>query len=276
MSVRIGMCDWSFPITGIGGIRFASELGIKSYQLTLGPRARGYPLTEQELQKKYLECGEKYGVEFVSINADDLMSFPLSYPAGSYENDEARRFVKICINTAYSMGIDKVMTSCVRKGIIKTEEDLLNTADSLKDICDYAAPLGIKVTNENYLDSAGNLLLASMVSRENFTVFYDSQNPACFADHDASEMVFGLKDHILKLGQVHVKDGFKNRPGSVSLGEGDSNFYKSMENLKAIGFHGDILIENFYTESKFGMNKFDDIFGLVSKDINTLKQIFNV
>ena len=60
------------------------------------------------------------------------------------------------------------------------------------------------------------------------------------------------------------------------LGEGDSNFYKSMENLKAIGFHGDILIENFYTESKFGMNKFDDIFGLVSKDINTLKQIFDV
>ena len=36
------------------------------------------------------------------------------------------------------------------------------------------------------------------------------------------------------------------------------------------------MIENFYTESKFGMNNFDDIFGLVSKDINTLKQIFNV
>ena len=87
------------------------------------------------------------------------------------------------------MGIDKAMPSCVRKGIIQTEDDLLNTADSLKDICDYAAPLGIKVTNENYLDSAGNLLLASMVSRENFTGFYDSQNPACFADHDASEMV---------------------------------------------------------------------------------------
>ena len=76
MSVRIGMCDWSFPITGIGGIRFASELGIKSYQLTLGPRTRGYPLTEQELQKKYLECGEKYGVEFVSIN---VFSFWFSF-----------------------------------------------------------------------------------------------------------------------------------------------------------------------------------------------------
>ena len=276
MSVRIGMCDWSFPITGIGGIRFASELGIKSYQLTLGPRARGYPLSDPNLQKKYLECGEKYEVDFVSINADDLMSFPLSYPSGSYENDEARKFVKLCIDTASNMGIDTVMTSNVRKGIIKTQEDLLNTVDSLQDICDYAAPLGIRITNENYLDSSGNLLLADMVSRDNFTVFYDSQNPSCFADYDTAQMVLDLKDHILKLGQVHVKDGYKNRPGSVSLGEGDSNFYKSMENLKNIGFHGDILIENFYTESKFSMNNFDDIFGLVSKDINTLKQIFNI
>lgn len=276
MSVRIGMCDWSFPITGIGGIRFASELGIKSYQLTLGPRVRGYPLSERELQKKYLECGEKYGVEFICVNADDLMTFPLTFPSGSSENDEARRFVKLCIDTASSMGIDTVMTSNTRKGIIRTQEDLLNTVDSLQELCDYAALRGIKITHENYLDSSGNLQLASMVGRENFTVFYDSQNPSCFADYDTAQMVLDLKDHILKLGQVHVKDGFKNRPGSVSLGEGDSKFYESMENLKSIGFHGDILIENFYTESKFSMNNFDDIFGLVSKDINTLKQIFDV
>ena len=279
-NIRVGVHESGFPVSGLAGIKFAAEIGVECYQLVPGPIARNFPLTDPALQDAYLECGAKYGVAFPSICVDATMTFALTAPAGTEQSEKAVDAVKKCIDIAARMQMKSVMIGSARASVIRTQEDFDRTIQALQACCDYAADRGVIVTDENYLDTQKNLQMIDRVDRENFNIFFDSQNPYCFSGYDAPTMVLELAPYILKLGQVHVKDGTGKagvnvRPGADMLGEGDSGFARSIANLKKIGFAGDVFIENFYSESKFAMKNYDDIFALVRKDIASVRDAFD-
>jgi sugar phosphate isomerase/epimerase len=275
-NIRIGFCEWAFPISGIGGISFASRLGIQSFQLTPGPYYRGYPLKNGEVQEKFLECASKYGVVFSSISIDSLMFIPLTSAPDSVNAAKAIEAIKIGVDIAKSMNIPVVMTSNTRASTIKTKEDFNNTISILKIACDYACKFKKIIANENYLNTEDNLEMFKCVGRENFNIFFDTQNPRCFSGLDAPSMILELSEYICNLGQIHVKDGVGKKPGSVPLGDGDGDFYKCVTNLRRVGFTGDVFIENFYTEPLFAARNYENIFDLVENDILTVKKSFNI
>jgi len=273
--IRIGMCDWCFPINGLAGIRFAADLGISCYQITPGPSFRNYPLTDPFLQSQYLECAQKYNVDITTISVDALLTLPLTADAGTALRKKAVEAIKMCIDIAGAMKIPVVMTSNARASRITDQKGFENTAEVLKQMCAYAMDFGIKVVNENYLDTNDTLLLLDAVGCSNFNIYYDSQNPYCFGGRNATESFIDLSEHIKKLGQIHVKDGKGKLPGSCLLGQGSSGFFETMKVLREVDFSGDIYLENFYSESSFAAQNYNDVFELVRDDIKILKSCFD-
>lgn len=272
--IRIGMCDWCFPINGLAGMRYAADMGISAYQITPGPVYRNYPLKNPFLQEQYLKCAGKYHMDITTISADALLSFPMTADIGTELSNKAEEAIRTCIDIANAMKIPVVITSNARASIIHNAREFENTVVILKRVCEYASSLGITVVNENYLGVEDSLWLMERVGYPNFNIYYDSQNPYCFGDIDATEVYTGLSESIKKLGQIHVKDGKEKRPGACLLGQGDSGFYKTMEALRKTDFQGDIFIENFYCEPYFAAQNVDDVFELVRSDIETLKSCF--
>ena len=106
-----------------------------------------------------------------------------------------------------------------------------------------------------------------MVDRNNFYLYFDSQNYNVFRGYSEISILEGLYPRMCN--QLHVKDGEVMSGGL--LGTGPSNFHATMEWLGKHNYTGYILLENYYDVLPLRLQN-ENPYKLLRQDIATLKK----
>lgn len=243
---RLGICHWSMPIDGPYACKWAKEMGFEGIQLEIGSYERGFPLSRPSVQQAYLELAAEYGIQYPSIAARVTDDYSMTQPPDTADSVIVWEAIVRSIESAESMGIPTVMIGSFLASDIRNEDDLNRTAEVLTQACDYASNRGIVIAAENLLSVDEMYRLAAQVDRQNLKLLFDTQNYPLRRGYNAAAMLEQLAP--LLCDQIHVKDGPKGQISAALLGEGDSDFFRTIESLKRIDFRGWILLENYYDQ----------------------------
>lgn len=266
--VKIGITEWGLPVKVQGPTicRFAKEVGIDGIELTLGEEAdECFALANEYVLDAYREARAETGVEFPSLGINASNYYPMTAP----RHDEGRKVIeyalRLGVDCAHALGIPLIHTPSFNASDVKSEIDLKNTVDCLQGLCDYAADKGVVVCTENSLDSETQLRELEMVNRDNFKVYFDTQNYYLQHGYDQAALVPPIAEYI---AETHVKDG----SGQVSnrlLGQGDAKVFETLCALYENGYNGWLVLENYYNKRppcEFG----GDFIELLREDLRTL------
>ncbi|MGN1008106.1 MAG: sugar phosphate isomerase/epimerase family protein [Butyricicoccus sp.] len=272
MSFKIGIVEWAFPFPGPYGLKIAAELGLQGMELDFGEYENGFPLSNPRVQDAYLECGEKFGVEFPSIALNALNTHGMSSGRGTLDGMIAIETIRKGIAAAKRMNIPVVQLPSFHdnRGDIRSEQDFYNTCEMLRFACDIAADSDIILALENVLDAEKTKQMLREVGCDRLKVMYDTQNYYLNHGYCQSELLEAIADDVV---QIHVKDGFNQTISSALLGTGDVSFFETAEAIKRTGCTEWLLLENFYNQQPLNLLT-DDTFELIAKDICTLRDIF--
>lgn len=285
---KIGICQWALPIDGPYGCKIASSQGLDGIELDLGPFEKGFPLSRGFVQNEYLKVAKKLNISFPSISPLALGNLNMIGSEDSEEKKVALSAIIKSIDTAEAMNIPivcipsffdgqakredrfKKIPESIRYSCIDTKEDFKKTVDVLKYSCDYALSKKIIIGTESSLSIDNTLKLFSEVDRENLKLYFDTQNYYACKKYNVAKM---LQELLPLICEIHVKDGINGYFSSALLGEGESNFYKSMDVLIEHNYPGWIILENNYDLGPISLQN-DDPLQLMKKDIDVLKKIF--
>lgn len=244
--VKIGITEWALPVKAQGPIvcHVAKEVGLDGIELGIGDVEECFPLANKYILEKYREARAETGVEFPSlaINTSDF------YPMIAPKHDEGRKIIeyalRLGVDCAHALGIPLIHTPSFNASDIQTDDDLKNTVDCLRDLCDYAADKGVVVSTENYLDTETQLRELEMVNRDNFKVYFDTQNYYLLGGYDHAALIPPIAKYI---AETHVKDGVGNISNRL-LGEGENKVFESLCALYKEGYDGWLVLENYYAK----------------------------
>ena len=269
MKAKLGICDFCVPGMGVFAPRIVSEMGLDGMSLEIGSYVNGWPLSQRKLQDLYLEEQQKYGIEYANIGCSDGDNIPFFARENTQMAEVVKTWVVKAVDTADYMKIPMVFFSNFNASFAATEEDLEYTAKRYRSICDYAENKGIEISCECPLSVEKQLQLVDMVGRQNFSLFYDSNNYSYFTDYDQVEILQGIYPYMGN--QLHVKDSTKGCIANAILGTGVSDFWGSMGFLKEQQYEGWIILENLY-ELLPMRHLNEDYFEMMKADIETLKK----
>ncbi|MGI6168379.1 MAG: TIM barrel protein [Christensenellales bacterium] len=269
LDVKFGACEWALPGNGIGSLKLAKEVGLEGLQLPFVSYERGFMLSQKWFRDFYMEESEKYGVALPSMAICEFDLYGLRNPKDSEKGKIVYDIIEKSVEAAIDMKMDMIMMPSFADGFIKTDEELETTAIALQYACDLAKEGNVVIATENLLTRAKNDELFALVGRENFKAFYDSQNYIVNMDWDQLEMLEVMYD--LLYPEIHVKDGLNKVYSSTLLGEGDSNFYGTMDFLKKKNYSGWIHLENFYDRLPLRLQN-ENYIDLLKKDLEILKE----
>jgi sugar phosphate isomerase/epimerase len=269
-SVKFGVCYWSFPLEGPYACRIASKLGLSGIELDLGDYERNFPLSNRLIQDAYLEAGQEWGVSYPAIAVNTLCSYGMTNPQNTEKGNIARLALRKGVEAAERMNIPILQLPSFFDGEIKDEDGLKETINCLKFACSYAMDRGVTVATENVLSVDDDKRLIEEVGYSNLRVYFDLQNHYYFKGYEIPKVLRDLYPYIC---EVHAKDGKKGDLSGALLGQGDVDFFGSVEVLKELGYEGWVHLENYYDRPP--LNKGDeDPFDLLKKDVETLKEAF--
>ena len=266
--IKIGACDWALPGAGLHAVRIAAEFGLEALSLKIGLYENNYPIAEQTMQRYYLEDQPKNGIAYCAVALNDFDNIPMHARAGTANYQKAWTILKKGVSTAVALGVPLIQVPGFCASEIKNQEDLGASVKAFQYLCDEAGTHGIHIAAENLMTPEEFKLLYEMVGRENFGVYYDTQNYHLFRGYDQLTILEGLYPYMAD--QIHVKDGRGAISGAL-LGTGDSGFDGSMELLKEKQFKGYFLLENYYDQLPLRLEN-DDPYKLLKQDIDILKQ----
>ena len=270
MDVKLGICNFCVPGTGIFAPKFVSEAGLDGMSIEFGTYENHYPTATRQVMDAYLAAADEYKIEYANIGCSCFDFIPFCAHKGDAMHDIVRATVRSAVDTAAYMKIPMVFIPGFWESAIEKSEDTFNnTVSMFQYACAYAKDKGILISSENNLTPNRMAELYERVNSDNFSLFYDSYNYFYQRGLDQLEILKGVYPYLGP--QLHVKDG---KPGVLAgslLGEGDSGFYDVMAYLKEKDYKGWIIIENLY--EKQPTNNFDtDVFALFTKDVEILKK----
>lgn len=264
---KIGITEWGLPVKVQGPeiCRLAKEVGLDGIELTLGDAEECFPLANEYVLEGYREARAETGVEFPSLAINTSDFYPMIAPRSDGGRKTVEYALRLGVDCAHSLGIPLIHAPSFNASDINGEDDLKNTVDCLQALCDYAADKGVVVSTENCLDTKTQLRELEMVNRDNFKVYFDTQNYYLMRGYDQAALIPPIAEHI---AETHVKDG----AGQVSnrlLGKGESKVFESLCALYGEGYGGWLVLENYYGKRPlcdFGGNFLD----LLREDMRTL------
>jgi sugar phosphate isomerase/epimerase len=259
---RIGVVQWCLDRAGADALHRASELGFAAVHVDAGGRG-GAPVLAGPEAQRYRRAAEEAGLSVTAVAANLLNDLGLHRPAGSVAARQAWDAVRWAVEAAAGLGAGLVMLPSFRESLIRTERDLLRTAEVLRDACAYAAADGTLVATENSLGAEGNLRLLEAARHPNLRVLVDSLNPVLHG-HAVPELVRAVRPHLCD--QFHAKDGSgATTMGDARLGTGWAGLAATARALREVGFHGDVVLENDYRR---------DARHRVARDVVILESLF--
>lgn len=262
--MKYGICQWCLPIEGSACISKVAELGFDAIELGLSNDFETDPLRDPAVQQEYLALAKEYGIDLPTFGVNTFCKWGECHA----ENQEiCQKIVAVAIEVAHGLGIKLLQVPSFGDGMITTKQELDTTVEFYKYFCTQAKAYGISVSCETALSAEGNLYLLEQVGMDNFKCFFDTQNPFVVHRFASDEIAIALKDYIV---EAHAKDGFAGEMSNALLGQGESNYYKTIDALKAIGYDGYIHLENNYEEiiKRYPECSMDE---LIKKDLAILK-----
>ena len=268
MNVKLGICNFCVPGTGVFAPQIVSEMGLDGMSLELGSYEHGWPLGQRRLQDLYLEAQQHYGIAYPNIGVSDGDNVPFHARVGTKWDQIVNEEGKTAIDAAAYMGIDLVFFSNFNASYMANEEDIENTARRYRYFCDYAGEKGIKIGCENPNSVEDQKKLYEMTDRENFYLFFDTCNHACLTEIDIHQVLREMYPYYVN--QMHVKDGIKGQNAQYVLGSGTTGYYDTIDFLKEKNYSGWLILENLYELNPMRqLNK--DYFEIMKEDIQVLK-----
>lgn len=270
--VKLGIKEWALPVEGPWGCKIATEVGFEGIQLDVGSYQQNFPKTKPCVQKAYLEAASKYGIQYTSIDCNELDHYNMVAPKGFPERAIAFKTIIAAIDAAAAMKIPNVMVQNFKASALETEQDIERAINVLRQVSDYALEKGdITIGLENLLSVENLLRVIDEIGNPNVKVYFDTQNYYLDAKVDVAAMVEPLLPYIC---EVHVKDGYEAdiEPSCALLGEGDSGFFATIAELRRCGYSGWLVSENFYTRGPIGRLSDNPMEQLI-KDYQTMKSI---
>ena len=266
--IKIGSCDWGLPGSGLYATQIAASVGLEALSLKIGLYENDYPITQPEMQKIYLSEQQKYGIEYCAIALNDFDNIPMHARIETKEHPIVWDLLARAVKTAKALGVQIIQVPGFAASEVKTEEDLEYSVRAFQYLCDAAGENGISVASENTMSPAEFMKLFKLVDRDNFSLYFDSQNYQLFKGYDEIEILSGL--YPVMCNQIHVKDGSGAMSGGL-LGTGDSNFYETVGWLKEHQFSGYMMLENYYDQLPL-RSLADNPYDLLREDIRILKE----
>jgi len=264
-NVKLGICQYSLPVEGPYALKIASEIGFDGVQLDLIKNFKGQlSITNNFVQKTFLELKDQYGIEFPSIAVRELDQHSIL----AEDNQVAMDAVNKAIIAASALKIPIVLVPNFGNSEIKTKGDFAKMKIVLKNACDLASEFGIIIATENLLSADEIERLINEVGSPNLKLYFDTQNHFLHRGYDMPEMLDRLIDYVC---EVHVKDGKNKDLSGALLGRGDTGFYKSIEVLKKHNYSGWIISENYYDLEPLSLTNNNPV-ELIKEDFKILKE----
>lgn len=270
MDVKLGICNFCVPGTGIFAPKFVAQSGLDGMSIEFGTYENRFPTATREVMDEYLAAAEEYKIAYPNVGCSCFDFIPLQSHKGSAMYDVVRNTLKLAIDTASYLKIPMVFIPTFCVSALETDDDITNAVHMLEFASKYAADKGILISWENMLPAETQIEVYERVNCENFSLFYDSYNYFYQKGYDQVEILEKIYPYLGP--QLHVKDG---KPGVLAgslLGEGDSGFFAVIDFLKKKDYKGWIIMENLY--EKQPTNTFEtDVFALFKKDVETLQAV---
>lgn len=267
--IKLGACDWGLPGAGLHAAAIADSVGLDALSLRIGLYENDYPLTQPQMQKFYLQEQDRYGIEYCAVALNDFDNIPMHARKGTKEYEIIWNLLPRAVKTAKALGVSMIQVPGFGESEIKTEEDLEHSVKAFQYLCDEAGALGMRVASENLMNKKEFQELYERVNRKNFYLYFDSQNYQLFRGYNETDILNDLYPYMCD--QLHVKDGLHALSGAP-LGDGDSEFYETMDWLADHQYEGYLLIENYYDQ--YPLRTFaEDPFDLLKEDVRRLKEV---
>lgn len=265
---KLGICEWTMPITGPYVCKFVKQIGYDGLQLLVGWWAKRFEMSKKATQQAYLEMAAEHGVEFASITARETDFYCLYAPEGSEDREIIKTSIVAAIEAAEALGIDIFMLPTFGKSEPRSSEDMKILTETLRWACDLAADAGVTVAAENLLTVEDVTRLLDAVDRENLGLYFDLQNYYLNRGWNTPQMIEPL---LPRMVQVHAKDGKNGDLSGAPLGEGDVDLFGSLNELKRLGYEGWIVNENYYDVPPL-VREGDDPVEKLRNDLATLRK----
>ena len=266
-NIRIGACDWALPGNGLYATQIAADVGLDCISIKLGTSDHDYPLTQKTMQEIYLDEQQRYGIGYCAVALNDLDNIPMHAKEGTKEHGIVWDMLRRSVPTAKKLGVSVIQVPAFVASEIRTEKEMERSADAFRWLCDAAGEADLMVATENDMEPERFKQFFEMVQRENFYLYFDSQNYHQKKGIDPIVILENLYPYMCN--QLHVKDGVELSGGL--LGSGPSNFYRTMNWLDQHYYSGYILLENYYDESPL-RDQADDPYELLREDIRILRE----
>ena len=177
------------------------------------------------------------GVEIRALCADYFMDRPFLRCANS-ECEERIDLLHKLIGLAKEVGIQRVVLPFVDASKIETEADHQTVVRVLNAALPSAIETGVELHLETSLAPADFARLLDHFPSPMIKVNYDSGNSSSLGYVPAEEFAaYGSR-----IGSVHIKDRVRGG-GTLPLGTGDADLPGVFEEMKRIGYQGDITLQ---------------------------------
>ena len=269
MDVKLGICNFCFPGTGLFAPQLVKEVGLDGMSVEYGAYEKGYPLSQKIIRDLYLDQQQKFGIEYANIGCSDGDFLPFHMRPSDPRFETVRKAHFDAVDAAAYMKIPAVFFSNFNASLVETEEDMEYTVKRYRELCDYAGEKGIEIGCECPLSVEKQLELVDRVSKVNFKLFYDSDNYSYFTSFKQVDVLDGIYPHMMN--QLHVKDSTEGHIANALLGTGVSDFKGSIAYLKEHSYSGWLIIENLYEKENF-QNISPERIETVKEDVRRLKE----
>lgn len=157
------------------------------------------PLSDPGRQRSLLKAAGNAGISLPTIGANALCNHGMSDPSATKVVQE---ILSALVKTAAQMEIGLIQLPSFVNGYIRNDDDLAQTAESLRFVCEQAAEHGIAVGTENALSVKDAQCLLDQVDAEYVVAYVISDNDG---------RIFDMKESMEQLGfepQDNSKDFF--------------------------------------------------------------------
>lgn len=273
--MKLAICEWVTPIKGPSIFKRLKELGIDGIQLDdWDGAAQNQTMTEPYVQSLYLEESARTGVELVGMAGNSLgreggMIHSMDTPQGQ----SCWKTFTSALDACSAMKVPVYLAPAFFAGFPRTQADRRNIVLRMKDACRYALGNGVQVTLESIFPAEQLHRIWNEIQMPNFGIYYDTQNPVTYAGIDVPADIRGIGPG--KIVQIHVKDGCDCIQGSQHLGVGETDFFRSAQAIRDIGYDGWIVLENYYSRPCF-QSEYKDPWDRIARDVEIARKAFDI
>ena len=222
--VNIGVTDWNLEQEAkLGAVELAKRLGFDGVEVSIGIGQERLPLSDADLQKKYVEESKKWNLPLPStclniLHRNVLKSDPLG-----------QRWVADSIPITRNVGARVILLPFFGKGSLKTHQEMDYVADYLREIAPEAEKAKVILGLEDTCSAEDNVRMLDRARSKAVLVYYDIGNSTLGGFDVVKEIRWLGGDRIC---EFHIKDN------PQYLGKGKIDVPAVVDAIADIGFRG--------------------------------------